>query len=700
MMTRSTFLIGTLFLWIINSGCAEQYSGYGSARFGVVSSALSSDDIDHIVVTVSGEHIDPDVKTILTEHPVDGWTGLIEQIPAGDGRLFSAQAFDSAGTVIYEGSAEDVTITDGLTIQVIIYLQQLEAPDPFTNAVPRFDSVVLTKTKVAPTHEIEVIASATDPDQDPLSYSWSATCGSFDDVSSPHIIWTAPTTEGRCTLSVSATDPQNASATISFEIDVRIHYGSGDADVLLNINTWPEVHGLVPQPTRIEVGESTNLDLIAVDPDGDPLSFSWAADCVGTFSDSTVQDPSFTLDEDNGDHDCGLSVTVSDGLGGVNTARIAIATGAPIDIDTDSEMDTDTDTGINTGDLHLLFVTEAQFTGDLIGQANQLTGSSFGPAEWMAASEALCTHSATTAGLQGRYVALLKRGTEDTLDLISDADGPWARPDGLPLADTVADLRDGNFRIPTNITEYGERIPSSRYAWRGSSTNDCAGWQNATEDYRGEIGSPGYFGRFWNRNSRPNCNYKSHLICAQIGPNGGPNPWPTPPGPDQLVVFTTANQYTGDLVTASGLPSPTAYEAADHLCNLEAEANGLDGLFRAWISDSGVSARTRFENFGMVGPWYATDGFLVVPSLNELIQLQQPLPMIMGPNAAKVDYYTTVWTNTRAAGDGHTVHCNNFSSASAEEAGYVGRVYHNNREWTYRQNLACSELAALYCFEQ
>jgi hypothetical protein len=202
---------------------------------------------------------------------------------------------------------------------------------------------------VAPGNDVQIAASASDPDGDALVYSWTADAGGFSDDASTSTVWTAPAENGSYALFVSATDAKGASATLGFTVEVQTDVGSGRADVLIEINTWPEVKGLVPSPTRIDVGETTFLTLTIADPDGDGLGFSWTASCTGTFNDASAQSPSFTLDVDNGDADCTLSAEIDDGRGGKNQASIAIETGPGISTDTDSDTDTgaDTDTGID-----------------------------------------------------------------------------------------------------------------------------------------------------------------------------------------------------------------------------------------------------------------------------------------------------------------------------------------------------------------
>jgi Ca2+-binding RTX toxin-like protein len=100
----------------------------------------------------------------------------------------------------------------------------------------------------------------------------------------------------------------------------------GDAVVSVASNAWPEISNIVPEPTRIDTGASTKLNIIVTDPDADPLIFAWTADCVGSFDDPAAAEPTFTLVALD-DIGCTLTVEVTDGRGGSTAGEVTIETG-------------------------------------------------------------------------------------------------------------------------------------------------------------------------------------------------------------------------------------------------------------------------------------------------------------------------------------------------------------------------------------
>ena len=331
--------LGPLFRWRLPAGllaivcvfgCHDPTSSrMGAAQVGVSVQALSAAAVMGVRVTVSGDGVEPAIVSPLTLTN-DVWSGLIESIPAGEMRTFTVEAMDADEVVIYSGSTEGVSILEGETVNVQIFLQQSVPPDAFENSVPRFTAIVLSDTSVAPGATVSLRAEATDPDSDDtLSFAWLSDAGSFDDAASSDVNWTAPDTKGEYRLTVRVTDSKGASAALSTVIAVDgASAQDGSAAVSLSLNSWPEVTSLVASLTQLDVNETTTLSLVADDPDGDALSFDWQSDCDGVFSDATLQNPAFTLNSLPDDSaDCQLTVEISDGQGGENHAALSLATG-------------------------------------------------------------------------------------------------------------------------------------------------------------------------------------------------------------------------------------------------------------------------------------------------------------------------------------------------------------------------------------
>lgn len=104
----------------------------------------------------------------------------------------------------------------------------------------------------------------------------------------------------------------------------------GEAGVEVTLGSHPVIETVLPDPSRIDAGESTGLYVDAWDPDGDPLAYAWTAGCDGSFDDPELPDPVFTLDSRPADDLCVLTVRVTDDRGGEATGAVQITTGPPL----------------------------------------------------------------------------------------------------------------------------------------------------------------------------------------------------------------------------------------------------------------------------------------------------------------------------------------------------------------------------------
>ena len=112
---------------------------------------------------------------------------------------------------------------------------------------------------------INVHATASDPDNDPLTYQWSATCGQING-NGADAKWTPPATPGPCTVKVNVSDG---------------HGGTADASTDLRVEPKPQ-----PKPPTMScsvdrgtvmAGERVTVTANANSPDNFTLTYTWRA---------------------------------------------------------------------------------------------------------------------------------------------------------------------------------------------------------------------------------------------------------------------------------------------------------------------------------------------------------------------------------------------------------------------------------------
>jgi len=153
----------------------------------------------------------------------------------------------------------------------------------------------------------------------------------------------------------------------------------------------------------------------------------------------------------------------------------------------------------------LAFVTSADWTGNLGSwpQAGGATG--------LAAGDAICQYLATDAGLEapGSFLAWLSNSTTDAIDRFS-YDGPWIRVDGVKIADSRADLVDGELFSALNVKEDGKYL-GNYGAWTGTSTSGlgtgdhCDGWTSADPATNGTRAVVNATGANWTEKNAMQC---------------------------------------------------------------------------------------------------------------------------------------------------------------------------------------------------
>lgn len=167
------------------------------------------------------------------------------------------------------------------------------------NEPPVISSLTASEEQIAPAGICQVECIASDPDEDELSYIWSASGGNIDGEGSV-VTWIAPDETGDYTITVDVSDGRDGEATTQLIISV------------VEINHPPVITSLTADPSPVREGKTCSLECIASDPDGDELSYSWSATRGGI----SGQGDTVTWTAPN---TCGtyvITVTVADGRGG------------------------------------------------------------------------------------------------------------------------------------------------------------------------------------------------------------------------------------------------------------------------------------------------------------------------------------------------------------------------------------------------
>ena len=179
-------------------------------------------------------------------------------------------------------------------------------PPPPANQLPVIDSLSADKTEVSTSSEAQIVATASDPDGDILTYQWSASGGTISGVGSA-ITWTAPAISDNYTVTVTVSDDKGGTASKSMTIAAI--YRPNHPPVV----TGMTIDGIAPsKENNAKQWVTKTVHCIASDPDGDQLSYLWRASGGKiTGEGSTV---GWTSPGVNGDYT--VTVIVSDGRDG------------------------------------------------------------------------------------------------------------------------------------------------------------------------------------------------------------------------------------------------------------------------------------------------------------------------------------------------------------------------------------------------
>ena len=158
------------------------------------------------------------------------------------------------------------------------------------------------------------------------------------------------------------------------------------------------------------------------------------------------------------------------------------------------------------------------------------------------------------------------------------------------------------------------------------------------------------------------------------------------------IVFVSSTTFTG----AFG-----GVLVGDETCTELAAAAGLDGTYRAWLSDAtGRSPSVTFTRSDV--PFVMTSGVRVADGWADLTDGTINNPIVVDEQGNQPDTVPVVWTGTDSSGqpasEGAT--CLGWAAASDGVSGQVGVFDAIGTGWSASLQAACDQAGRLYCFQQ
>lgn len=168
--------------------------------------------------------------------------------------------------------------------------------------------------------------------------------------------------------------------------------------------------------------------------------------------------------------------------------------------------------------------TRVAFMTNVTGSSDLGSWSSADPGtEGIEAADSICNNRAEVWSYPevGSYKAWISDESTNARDRFVH-DGPWQTPDGIPVAENMADLTDGDILAPIN-----QHFFTSHRVWTGTDQfgmkvagNTCESW--TVSSLFGKVGQSDNVGPNWTAWSNANCMIGGggHLFCLSDAPPG------------------------------------------------------------------------------------------------------------------------------------------------------------------------------------
>jgi hypothetical protein len=240
-------------------------------------------------------------------------------------------------------------------------------------------------------------------------------------------------------------------------------------------------------------------------------------------------------------------------------------------------------------------IVEAEFT-DRPNRAFVTSAAFDGAIGGASAADQRCSESATSAGLDGTWVAYVSDGIDrNAVDLLAGSRG-WIRTDGAPIADSPTQFVNGPLAFVPRLDEFGDDLQDV-LVYTGSmngvmvDASHCLGWTSNDPANAGAVIGTEWGSTFATWAFPQPCDALHHLLCVETGKTV-----PVVVRPDHgRIAFVTSGEWTPG----------GGRGAADALCASEAAQSTLPGTYLAALA---TSTETIADRFAPGLPWRRIDG--------------------------------------------------------------------------------------------
>ncbi|MCC6748384.1 MAG: hypothetical protein IT371_12045 [Deltaproteobacteria bacterium] len=256
----------------------------------------------------------------LTQPP---FAARLERLPLREALIVESCVVGQAGSELACGLVGPFALDSD---QEALLILPIDAPGEFPRNASPLGGLLLAPARPGPGEAVFVRALGRPSSEGPETVEWRASAGLLESPGSTSTRWLLPQDRDALELSLSVRHGGLFTSNLGVTLAVG---GRGSAAVTARLNTWPIASRLTVEPAALEPGGSASVQLVASDPDGDPLNVLWSDNCGGSFLGAGLAPSWAAPAQAPASGRCTLRAQIADGLGGQNEAAVTISVGQP-----------------------------------------------------------------------------------------------------------------------------------------------------------------------------------------------------------------------------------------------------------------------------------------------------------------------------------------------------------------------------------